>query len=282
MLISAPSDIPEEDLATIKKTISQWNLSMGRPSSVTVVPMSWTEHATAEFGERPQALLNHQLVDEADIALALFADRLGTPTGEADSGTLEEIERLVAANKPVGVLLNRGPRSLSGTAAVEEKQRLESAIEALYQRALVLSYQNQAELVGHLNNFLSSATGKVDSSGFAPRPVTSEDAIGVWPHAVREPYQESDGRGQLKSKTRYALEIRNETGRAVEDVRIEIGEAPGTRVPQAEETHKRLAPGGVWRRPVSMSLGGTRGFDCTVYWHYPGEPETSTTASVQF
>lgn len=29
MLISAPSDVPDEDLATVKRTVSQWNLGMG-------------------------------------------------------------------------------------------------------------------------------------------------------------------------------------------------------------------------------------------------------------
>jgi len=61
--------------------------------------VSWTEHAVAEFGERPQAILNNQIVEEADLAVALFHDRLGTPTGEAESGTAEEIKVLVGRGK---------------------------------------------------------------------------------------------------------------------------------------------------------------------------------------
>lgn len=110
LLISAPGDIPSTDLTTLRKTVSQWNLNFGRLVGITVLPVSWTEHAVAEFGERPQAILNHQIVEESDLAVALFYDRLGTPTGEAESGTAEEIKVLVDAGKSVAVLTNSGPR----------------------------------------------------------------------------------------------------------------------------------------------------------------------------
>lgn len=88
VLISAPGDVPTGDMAVIRRTISQWNLNFGRVVGLTALPVSWTEHAVAEFGERPQAVLNSQIVEEADMAIALFYDRLGTPTGVAESGTL--------------------------------------------------------------------------------------------------------------------------------------------------------------------------------------------------
>src|SRR5690606_38170641 len=68
LLISAPGDVALEDMAVIRKTISQWNLNLGRQVGLTVLPVSWTEHAVAEFGERPQEILNHQIVEEADLA----------------------------------------------------------------------------------------------------------------------------------------------------------------------------------------------------------------------
>lgn len=142
------AEVPDEDLATVKRTVSQWNWNTGRPSHLTVVPVSWSEHAVAEFGDRPQEVLNGQLVEDADMALALFADRLGTPTGAAESGTLEEIDRMVEAGKHVSVLVNQAPRSLSGEAAVAEKSRLEAALTGLRQRAIILPYTDQAMLAG--------------------------------------------------------------------------------------------------------------------------------------
>src|SRR3954451_19309993 len=107
MLNPAPGDIPDEDLATVKRTASPWNWNTGRPSHLTVVPVSWSEHAVAEFGNRPQEVLNGQLIEGADMALALFVGRLGTPTGAAQCGTLEEIDRMVEAGKQVSVLVRR-------------------------------------------------------------------------------------------------------------------------------------------------------------------------------
>ena len=63
LLISAPGDVPLADMAVIRKTISQWNLNLGRHVGLTVLPVSWTEHAVAEFGERPQEILNHQIME---------------------------------------------------------------------------------------------------------------------------------------------------------------------------------------------------------------------------
>ncbi|TWT23061.1 hypothetical protein FRX94_09995 [Corynebacterium canis] len=107
-------------MAVIRKTISQWNLNLGRHVGLTVLPASWTEHAVSEFGERPQAILNHQIVEEADLAVALFQDRLGTPTGEAESGTAEEIKVLVEAGKSAAVFVNAAPRMPLNGAALDE------------------------------------------------------------------------------------------------------------------------------------------------------------------
>lgn len=84
-------------------------MNFGRHGGLTVQPVSWAEHAVSEFGERSQAILSHQIVEEVDLAVALFQDRLGTPAGEAESGTAEEIKVLVSAGKSVAVLVNSTP-----------------------------------------------------------------------------------------------------------------------------------------------------------------------------
>lgn len=140
LLVSAPSDVPVEDLAVVRRTISQWNLNFGRLVGLTVIPVSWTEHAVAEFGERPQAIVNEQIVQEADLAVALFHDRLGTQTGEAKSGTAEEIKILVEADKPVAVLVNTAPRPPLSDPDLAERQRLTTYLAELRRKALVFNY----------------------------------------------------------------------------------------------------------------------------------------------
>ncbi|GFZ78075.1 hypothetical protein GCM10011359_02800 [Nesterenkonia alkaliphila] len=118
----------------VRKTISQWNLNFGRTIGLTVPPVSWTEHAVAEFGERPQAILNGQIVEEADLAVALFRDRLGTPTGEVESDTSKEIKLLVKAGKPVAVLMSAAPRLPLMGNGLQDRQRLEAYLEELGRR----------------------------------------------------------------------------------------------------------------------------------------------------
>lgn len=48
---------------------------------------------------RPQAEINRQIVDSSDILIGLFWTRMGTATGVAISGTVEEIDRFAAAKK---------------------------------------------------------------------------------------------------------------------------------------------------------------------------------------
>ncbi len=282
MLVSAPGDVPDQDMATVKRTVSQWNLSTGRPLKIAVLPVSWSEHAVAEFGQRPQGVLNDQLVDEADMALALFADRLGTPTGTAESGTLEEIDRMVEAGKHVSVLVNQAPRSLIGEAAVAEKARLESALTEIRSRAIVLTYADQAMLAGHVNNMLSMAAGRVTRrSAGTPTPAAAPDAVGVWPHVVEEPYQETDNKGRLKTRHRHYIELRNETGRPVLDVSFELSEDLDVRLGGRDEAIPRMPPGAKRRYQFVPSFGEAQDVICTVTWHFEEDSPRQTKASIR-
>src|SRR5258708_31902797 len=101
LLISCPGDVPISDLTIVHKAINRWNGIYGESFGTAVVPISWGTHAAAEFGDSPQEILNSQLVDRSDICLALFANRLGTPTASAESGTADEIERIATARRYV-------------------------------------------------------------------------------------------------------------------------------------------------------------------------------------
>lgn len=280
MLISAPSDVPDADLGIVKRTVSQWNHAVGRASGKVVLPMSWSEHAVAEFGERPQSILNEQLVDVADMALALFADRLGTPTGEADSGTLEEIEQLVAAGKHVSVLVSVAARSLSGEAAIAEKHRLEKALTELRSKAIVLPYRDDGELVAHVNNMLSMAAGRVEGSAVSRHPAIEDDGRGVWPSVRRETHPTTDSRGRLKNETKRDLVLTNRTGRPVVDVRFAFDDSAGWRT-VADGPISRLGPDQDLRYPLMVHIGSSAQAECVVTWRYEdGEPQT-TAATVR-
>ena len=58
---------------------------------------------TPGIGSDPQNVINEQLLKEYDILIALFASKLGSPTTNAASGTIEEIEHAIANKEsPMG------------------------------------------------------------------------------------------------------------------------------------------------------------------------------------
>jgi hypothetical protein len=68
---------------------------------MVIEPVLWETHAHPELGDRPQAILNRQIVDACDFVVGVFWMRLGMATGVAVSGTAEEIERFRSNSKPV-------------------------------------------------------------------------------------------------------------------------------------------------------------------------------------
>ncbi|MER7547217.1 hypothetical protein ABTW95_29835 [Spirillospora sp. NPDC127506] len=272
LLISAPGDVPIEDMAISRKTISQWNLNLGRHVGLTVLPVSWTEHAVAEFGERPQAILNQQIVEEADLAVALFYDRLGTPTGEAESGTAEEIKVLVDAGKSVAVLVNSTPRSPLNGAALGERQRLNSYLEELRKSALVFDYANEGALVGHINNFLSRATAQFQQSVEASKdeePEGPDTSEGVWPRAEVRESVKTDSMGRVKTQRHWSLVLHNTSHGPASNVDFAFENLPDDalfRVHREAGSLGTIPPGQEVRLPLLLAWGSPNAVDCVVTW----------------
>ena len=77
-----------------------WNAEHASIDRVVLLPILWETHARPESGRRPQSALNHQLVRDCDLLIGMFWTKLGTKTGIADSGTVEEVDSVVSAGKP--------------------------------------------------------------------------------------------------------------------------------------------------------------------------------------
>lgn len=287
LLISAPGDVPVQDMAAIRKTISQWNLNLGRVVGLTVLPVSWTEHAVAEFGDRPQAILNDQIVEEADFAVALFYDRLGTPTGEADSGTAEEIKVLVEAGKSVAVLVNASARPPLGGSALEERKRLTEYLTDLRKTALVFEYANEGDLISHLNNFLSRATAQFQQSVEASKDeetAGSDPSEGVWPRAEVRESVKTDNKGRLKNQRHWSLVLHNTSRGPASDVDFQFLDLPENamfRVHREEGPLGTIPPGQEARFPLLLAMGSPDAVDCVVTWTDASGNARETRATVR-
>src|SRR5438445_2225299 len=108
ILIASPSDVLDERDAAVR-VMQDWNNLHSNTRSVVILPLQWETHAAPEYNVRPQEAINRQIVDDCDMVVGIFWAKLGTPTGEADSGTLEEIERAAKAGKPVMLYFSHVP-----------------------------------------------------------------------------------------------------------------------------------------------------------------------------
>jgi hypothetical protein len=108
VLIASPGDVQSERQIAVE-CIEDWNTQHSRATEVILQPRRWEFDAVPETGDRPQAFINRQIVDRSDLLIGIFWSRLGSSSSVAPSGTVEEIDRLVAAGKPAALYFSTMP-----------------------------------------------------------------------------------------------------------------------------------------------------------------------------
>ena len=111
LLISCPGDVIEE-VQIIKDAVSKFNSTFTDTLDIMIQTRHWAKDAHPETGGEAQKILNKQIVDKCDAAVAIFWTRFGTPTDEYHSGSEEEIERMIASGKNVFLYFSNVPVSL--------------------------------------------------------------------------------------------------------------------------------------------------------------------------
>lgn len=100
IFVSCPSDIKEEK-KYIKKEIEDFNRNNSYQNNIIFRYEDWEIGTYSSIGKSAQEEINWQLVDESDMAVAIFWNKVGTRTKNEISGTIEEIERLRKLNKQI-------------------------------------------------------------------------------------------------------------------------------------------------------------------------------------
>lgn len=144
VLIASPSDLPEERKAAIE-AVYEWNAQHASAESVVLLPVAWETHSVPRSGVRPQAAINEQLVNLADILVGMFWTKLGTSTGVAESGTVEEIDQFVAQGKPALLYFSHRPID-PNKIDLRQHKRLRAFQAATYNSALVGSFTSPEDL----------------------------------------------------------------------------------------------------------------------------------------
>jgi hypothetical protein len=144
VLIASPSDLAEERLAA-SEAIYEWNAQHALAESVVLLPVKWETHSAPQLGIRPQAALNRQLVQQSDILVGMLWTKLGTDTGVAESGTVEEIDQFVAAGRPTLLYFSRRPID-PDKIDLKQHKKLRAFKASTYKKSLVGSFGTVAEL----------------------------------------------------------------------------------------------------------------------------------------
>lgn len=140
VLIASPSDVLEEREAAVR-VMQDWNNLHSDNRRVVVLPLRWETHTAPEYNVRPQEAINRRIVDDCDLLVGIFWTRLGTPTGEADSGTLEEIERVAKAGKPVMLYFSHVPVD-PHKVVLEQMEKLKNFEDRISSNALVETFSS--------------------------------------------------------------------------------------------------------------------------------------------
>lgn len=144
VLIASPSDLAEERQVSTD-VINEWNALHAAAEQTVLLPIKWETHALPTTGVRPQTAINKHIVADADMLIGMFWTKLGTSTGVAASGTVEEIDQLVAAGKPAMLYFSSRPID-PNKIDVAQHEALRQFKSETYSTALVGSFKSLEDL----------------------------------------------------------------------------------------------------------------------------------------
>jgi len=153
VLVVAPSDVAAERKIA-EEVIRDWNTCNADERHVWLEAVLWESHSAPDFGYRVQGILNKQIVDRCDCAIGIFWTRIGTGTGAAPGGAVEEIKRMVGLGKPVLLYFSDVPVSPKKI-DLRQKQILDDYRASLKKQALIGEYEEPEEFRKLLSHHLA-------------------------------------------------------------------------------------------------------------------------------
>lgn len=237
VMIASPSDVQIER-NIVREVIHEWNSINSSSQRIVLLPLGWETHSAPVMGDRPQEIINSQVLAESDLLVAVFWTRIGTPTGKAISGTVEEIEKHIAAGKPAMIYFSSAPvrpDSVDG----EQYKALQEFKKACQDRGLVETYETTSEFRDKFSRQLSTLLKKheyfseIRADGIEEHRVDGEDIPGLTREAKEilvEASQDTSGTVMklpyiggfmVQTNSREFVEHRNPRSRALWEGAIE-------------------------------------------------------------
>ena len=231
VLIASPSDVAEER-QLVRQDIYSWNELHSRDLGIVLHPVSWETHIAPQLGDRPQGIINRELVDISDALVGIFWTKLGSPTGVEDSGTVEEIKLCVSQGKQVMVYFSSKP-VIMDTVDPKQYKKLKAFKAYCQKEGIIAAFESTADLRNQLRKDLlmmarrlkGPATGQAISTeqliastvGRELQMVRTQYELllrrfeNAWTvERDSDPYSTDDGKNILQQADRNLLELRSQ------------------------------------------------------------------------
>ncbi len=276
VLIASPGDTaPFRD--SVEQSLHLWNQDRAEGANSILLPRRWETGAVPELdGTDGQSVINRQLVDDADIVVALFHQTLGRATERAVSGTAEELERAQKAGKPVHLYFGTMPVDRD-----HDRDQL-AALDKFRDSIRALGLYGSFSSAGDLENQVRRAVEyDITGMGLGSPNATSTD-VGASLSARYDFDREPNRRGQMQAR-RQRLEITNSGTRTAEDTTVSLRSLEdGLIAPTLwnDGGPFTVAPhGGIYSLPVMTHSGTANRVEASFRWHENGMRSTALTPS---
>ena len=273
VMIASPGDTVDARNA-VEQAILSWNRDRSHVERVVLLPVRWETEAVPEMGADGQSVINRQLVDRADIVVALFHARLGAPTPRAQSGTAEEIDRAVQRGVPVHVYFAEMPYPYG--VDPDELKRLETFRKATQERGLLGRYVSAEDLIAKVRTALEHDVALLIS----PRPssTSSAEEQRVRPRAVLRARFESRHAGSDR------LIIENLGDGSADNVQVALepaGEGLAPELVGHDAPIETLLPSAGYPILIAATMGSAAQWRVRMRWQEAGEQfeETQSVSS---
>jgi len=174
IMVGGPTDGTEYHKA-IEREIDLWNKLNAEVSGKTLQVTNWHHHARPGMTP-PQVSVNRTVTFRADALLVVFNSKLGTPTEEYLSGTVEEIHIMEKLGRPVVIFFSREPVERS-VATTQQYLDMESFRNSMKSKSYFVDFESfsdfEAKIRIHLANLANDLGHGTDPNISLDRPAFS-------------------------------------------------------------------------------------------------------------
>ncbi|NLX15298.1 MAG: DUF4062 domain-containing protein [Phycisphaerales bacterium] len=170
VMIASPSDVDEERKIA-REVLWGWNYLHSERMHIILMPVGWDTRSFPAMDDRPQAIINKQVLEPCDLLIGIFWTRLGTPTGQETSGTVEEIGEFRKKGKPVMLYFSSVPVRPDSIDEIQYN-KLKEFKEQCRTDGLIDEYAVIAEFKDKLTKHL---TRTVDDNEYVKRIISTYD-----------------------------------------------------------------------------------------------------------